>query len=503
MFVIIYTQLLQSSFDIIYNDDLEVLFQSYRGIWTNFTEAYHGRFLLNLFVTFLGVKIPLLFGIHPCEWIKTGACIVKSVLIFIICFQISSNLFVFSNSKNKSFVNIFYTIISVLLLYFLYQNTFKGTYESVMYTALYGFTFPFVLYFLFWGNIFKDYTENSLPNDKKRLIYLSVLSFFVGYSSEFFAFSTITSLTFFLIYILIKDKENIKRYLTIYISNLAGFSLYTLLPGFHNTCDEKVFITSCSSINELLKWFNDALLSIKTTFISDFWIPLLIILLLSIVVCFVNFENKNKKLSVTFFYFLGIMAFAFSMLLVKRHLDSAYSEDDYIYLLHFDIIQQIKIGWFFFIYALVSMLSNKKILFNSLIITLIILVLPFTLSNFANGYKLFVKNAKEFYINKYANLGQGMAAERYKLEYIIVNRKNNGDKLYCLQDNIVHTRLFNDTYYFNEVYGFYSVNCDDGITFYSLDDYYKSFLDDGYAPIDEADINRPDFGKLMKIRRKN
>lgn len=232
-FIIAYTQILQANNDIIDHDDISIMFNySTDFINTYFIHAYHGRFITNTIATFIGVILPLNLDIHPNEWMHGFGTIIKSIWIFIICYLLSSTLFLFIKKKN-----ILYdlcTCLFILIFYFLYQNTFNNTFEAVLYMSFYGFTFPFIIYFIFWKNFIKHFCNKDSESNisKKKIIYLSILSFLVGYSSEFFSFSTFATLTFLIFYLLIKKNYALKNCLFLYLFNIIGVSLYVLLPGF-------------------------------------------------------------------------------------------------------------------------------------------------------------------------------------------------------------------------------------------------------------------------------
>ena len=172
------------------HDDIGSMFYCFNSLLQEFIYAYHGRFITNTIAAFIGVQLPLALNIHPIEWLHSGAILFKSFFIFIICVLLSSNLFIFRKDRgNLSFFEYFYIITSTLLFYFLYQNAFLKTYQSVLYMSFYGFTFPFIVYFIFWNFLISQYVYDYNKSNKSIFI-LCILSFLIGYSSEFFSFST-------------------------------------------------------------------------------------------------------------------------------------------------------------------------------------------------------------------------------------------------------------------------------------------------------------------------
>ena len=119
LFIIIYTQILQASYDIIDHDDIDVLFRFTENFFDNcFINAYHGRFIINTIVTLIGIILPLQFDIHPNCWIQTFGAGIKAIFIFIICYLLSYSLFIF-DKKNNKYKNVI-ALMFILLFYFLY-----------------------------------------------------------------------------------------------------------------------------------------------------------------------------------------------------------------------------------------------------------------------------------------------------------------------------------------------------------------------------------------------
>lgn len=109
IFAIIYSQLVCSAFHSLQGDDYIVMFNYYKGFLKEyFINAYHGRFLTNTIAVLLNVILPLKLNIHPVEWMKTFGSFFKSTFIFLIFFQLSSSIFVYSQKGfSKTTKNIY------------------------------------------------------------------------------------------------------------------------------------------------------------------------------------------------------------------------------------------------------------------------------------------------------------------------------------------------------------------------------------------------------------
>lgn len=486
------------------HDDIWVMFYSFKSLSNEFIQAYHGRFITNTIAAFIGVQLPLTLNIHPIEWMHSGAILFKSFFIFIICFLLSSNVFIFRKDNVKlSALEYFYIIISTLLFYFLYQNAFLKTYQSSMYMSFYGFTFPFIVYFIFWNFLIRqdlyDYKKSN-----KSIFILCILSFLIGYSSEFFSFSTFASLTLMIVYFFFKEKEKILEFLPIYISNIIGFILYVALPGFYITCSDgtKLFISTCSSLNELFDWLNEAYNSLLTVIYNDFLIYTIAILILYLVIFKSKVELKNKKIIGITFYFIGILCIVFSMLLVKRHFPG---ENDYIYIAHFDIIQQIKIGLMFLITALISCLLNFRIIFNIFRAIFFTILLCFTTMNFHDILSLLTTSNNDLYIDKYCNRDYEQKVLRYKMEYMLLEQISRNKDIYLLDNNSifkVYPYDCDDYIYLVYRLNYKYANRNESIIVHSIDEYYEQYLKDGNRPINNIELIKADFNKLLKKYRK-
>ena len=486
------------------HDDIWVMFYSFKSLSNEFIQAYHGRFITNTIAAFIGVQLPLTLNIHPIEWMHSGAILFKSFFIFIICFLLSSNVFIFRKERGKlSLFEYFYIITSTLLFYFLYQTAFLKSYQSVLYMSFYGFTFPFIVYFIFWNFLIRQYVYDYNKFNKSIFI-LSILSFLIGYSSEFFSFSTFASLTLMIVYFFFKEKVIILKFLPIYISNIIGFILYVALPGFYNTCSDeaKLFITTCSSLNELFDWLNEACNSLLTVIYNDFLIYTIAILILYLVIFKSKVELKNKKIIGITFYLIGILCFILSMLFVKRHFPG---ENDYIYIAHFDIIQQIKISLMFLITALISCFVNFRIIFNIFRAIFFTILLCFTSMNFHDILSLLTTSNNDLYIDKYCNRDYEQKVLRYKMEYMLLEQISRNKDIYLLDNNsIFEVFPYDCDDYIYLVYrlNYKYANKNESIIVHSIDEYYEQYLKDGNRPINNIELIKADFNKLLKKYRK-
>lgn len=487
--LILYTQKLQSNFDILIHDDVFVLFDDFKGFFNDFIYAYHGRFLTNTLAHIIAVSIPLKFNIHPIEWMQSGAVFVKSIFIFCICFLIPSTCVILQNKTEKvSLKNYILIPIFTLLLYFFYQNAFISNYASFLYMSFYGFTLPFIPFFIFWQIMLKTYLSDEFNFSKNKLYLTALLAFVVGYSSEFFSFSTFASLTFLTVFWGIKKSKKLKNQLIIYVANILGLALYVSLPGFGRTCEEKIFI-SFSSIQSFINWFFETVQNLEMLVIKEYLPFILITAILFCILIFSKKENKNKKITASLIYLLGILSFYFTMSLVKRHFPNA-EEADYQFLIHFDIIQQMKIALLFLISVQLSFLAEKKAVYNTITAVLLIYSITLTWNNIKDTTLLLVKKQKTEYTQKWANHTVDEYVRRYYAEKKILEAVENNEQI-ILTNLDIDPNCFVDNFdvYMAKIYG---------ISVPRNNVKIESTANDNIEPLLKEQVN---FNDLMKYKR--
>ena len=190
------------------------------------------------------------------------------------------------------------------------------------------------------------------------------------------------------------------------------------------------------------------------------------------------------------------------MLFVKRNLPG---ENDYIYIAHFDMIQQIKISLIFLITALISCFVNFRIIFNIFGAIFFTILLCFTTINFHDTLFLLTTYNNVLYIDKYCNQDYEEKVLMYKMEYMLLEQISRNKDIYILDNNTI----FNVFPYDCEdyIYLLYRLNYkyaakNERIIVHSIDEYYEQYLKDGNNPINNNELLEADFNKLLKKYRK-
>lgn len=500
LFIIIYTQILQASYDVINHDDLSVMFKFTENFFENyFVNAYHGRTITNILATLIGSVLPLSLDIHPNCWIQTFGAGIKAIFIFIICHLLSSSLFVFDKNINK-YKNFLIPVLT-LLFYFLYQNKFNGHFQSVLYMSFYGFTFPFIIFFFFWKKFIKyfcyDNDETFVDRNCKRIIFFSMVSFLTGYSSEFFSCTTLGALTLLIIYLIGNKHKNIRIYVWIYLCLIVGMLLYFFNPGFIGTAIGKNYV-SYSCLSEFKTWYMEVINNLSAVFLSDFIYIVITIIILFIILFFAETENKNKKILTVFFYILSVLFFYLSMSNIRINWDG----DEYLYIMHFDIITQTQIALIFAILLQISFLSGYKYLKNILISVLILCMLYSTKGNLVDMYDLIIKNDKNNYVIKYCNNSLNDILNKYKCEYILLENIKNGKNI-CNNYNIaLRPYEYRSFDYITTTYNVnYEINREN-LDVMSVEQLYEQFLNEGGSSLSQEELDIHDFNVLLHRYRK-
>lgn len=498
LFIIIYTQILSASHDIINHDDLHVMFKSTNFFKEYFVNAYHGRFITNTIATLLGSFLPFFLDIHPISWLQTFGAGIKAFFIFIICYLLSSSLFIFDR-KNNGYKRLLLCIFT-LLFYFLYQIRFKCLYESMLYMSFYGFTFPFILYFFFWKTFIKYFCDdNVIVKNYKHIFFFCILSFLLGCSSEFFSFSSFCTLTLLIFFIFInKFNHKYRNYIyNIYLCFFIGLIFYILNPGFIDTCEGKdlLFFQFLSFFKE---WFAEVTDGLYRIFFSDFIYIASIMFFLFIILLFLKIENKKRKMLLLILYIFGVICFYFSMSFVRMMV-----EDRYLYINHLDIIAEIQIALIFAIILQISFLSDYKYLKNIIIITLLGCLSYYAKENLIDTYNLIVKNNKTEYIYKYNNNLLENILNRYKCEYVLLENIKDERKIYNLGKFIdLRPNNIDCCHYIKMVYNLDCNFSTEQTDITTAEQLYEKFLSDGGNPLSQKELSKYDFDFLLKKYRK-
>jgi hypothetical protein len=451
-----------SKYYVIENDDTYAIFYE-KGC--NFFEcvflrAYKGKLLSNLIIKLTGGTIPFLLGIHPVIWIQTGGAFIKGIFYALFSFCIAKGMFFYKK------INVFYPL-TALICYLLVQNYLYGRYQNELYCSFYSFTFNMIFYFIFWQIFLKKYTENKPAN---FLFY--IFSFFLGMTSEQNAVASLISLFLILIIELIKNKKLNTFVFKVFILSFLGFVFYLSNPIF--IFDIKTKLTA-GALNSSKLQLNEIYEGLKSVFLSDFTLYILLIVILFVIASKIYREEQERKYLLTILsMFIGGLIFYFLLILPKHEIEN------YLYIVHFDVILNIKILFLCIILLEIGLLF-KNISFNLKNNIIIFSVLFFIL--IAELSVILILNPKNdviYYQNRYL-------AERILAYYTYQNKIP-----------VVFSKLgyYADGYYIRGLYQTdFSIN--DRIIKDDLNEVYKIYLKDGGCPILEEEIKRADFQKLL------
>ena len=453
---------------------------------------YHGRIITTLLAVAVGVISPLYFDIHPIEWMKTVGVCIKSIFIFISCYLVALSLFLFSKQTHKKIKN-FYIVIFTTLLYFLYQQNTIDIRET-MYLSYYGFILPFIVYFIFWRKFIKDFCNKNLELSLslKDKFFFASLAFIIGCSAEFFYFSTFAILTFLLIVLFIKKKNNtIKNYMFIYFFNILGLIFFISNPGFTENVEAKLNIFSNFSV-----WVNEVITDLLITFRHDFIILFIIILVLFILISFLQIENKKEKILISFLYILGILSFYLSMAFCRR--TDFYG---YLYLIHFDIVFQIQIALIFIIIVLTSTIFEYKKTYNFLLLFFICCLVYTVRQNISDVFYLLTTNDKYYYRSKYYSYSDNFIKERYLSEYICLETIKQNKYIVTNEERETAPNISDFYSYMKKTYNIqYDIIFKES-SIKSIEYLYNIFLSSNGTPISKEELEKHNFNTLLKRYR--
>lgn len=173
-----------------------------------FSFGHGGGYPGCFFSKFFTQGLPLLFGIHPCDFAGIPHALIKG--IFLVLILLITSFFIKTENKKN---NLFIPSLIVCSLYF-FDEAFKVnsyifcvSYNFYRYVFSFLFTAPFLLF------LFKSFTNSAYAPKAKQIILFSICAYVSGTSSEisFFAltFLICASLSYTLFIFLLEKLLNV------------------------------------------------------------------------------------------------------------------------------------------------------------------------------------------------------------------------------------------------------------------------------------------------------
>lgn len=173
----------------------------------------------------------------------------------------------------------------------------------------------------------------------------------------------------------------------------------------------------------------------------------------------------------------------------------------YLFLIHFDIVVQIKIALLFIIVLMLSFMAKYKYLYNTLLCIFACFFIYSTKQNFLDTYNLIKYNDTKKYISLYKNYPEELIKKRYLLEYICLETIKQ--KRPIVSSDTMELRPC-DVYSYNYIHTIYNNNYaffkDSNIN--SIDKLYNKFLNTVGKPISKEELEKHNFNDLLKRYKK-
>ena len=407
---IIYFVYLFAKYNVVRLDDIYEVFPSKDLSWFSqyFVNVYHGRYVGNFLTKFVGSIIPELFNIHINVWIQTGGAIIKGIFLSIICFMLSNFFFIFRKK------NILYPIIA-FFVYLFYQYNFLGTYQDTLYASFFGFTFPFIFFYLYWQNAIKLTIIEGKVN--RKVFYF--LAFLLGCSTEFTSIVSFFSLAIFCIFAKKLLAEKQKIVLKSFYWLILGMFLYYLNPGFIASAKFKGIIFSLEYfISRTKEIFIEFINGYIEVFYTHFVFYVITILVLAFIIFKISsFQIKNKLMFFIFSFLISGFLFYFVLL----YSGNAPSHENYdLYIFHFDLIMQMKMLFLMIILFELGIIYSDKLLFCISLVAIFVFNYNYNLVKITDELFYFNKYAKKFRFIEYVDALKGKYIKKiYKDRYLL------------------------------------------------------------------------------------
>ena len=201
---------------------------------TVFSLEENGRYVCNIISRIFSLHLPNLFNIHLQNFANTIGAILYTLTFLLLFYR--SALFVKLNEKNPTIFALMTIVPVVAVSKYILSN---GINYSFFYSFQYGYILASIFGISFLYYIF-DYIYNKKELSKSNIIFLSLLGFCAGNSSQIICYSIAITIFGLLLIEFIKTKKFIvlikeNKLLTIpIISFFLGMALMVFCPGFWN-----------------------------------------------------------------------------------------------------------------------------------------------------------------------------------------------------------------------------------------------------------------------------
>ena len=289
----------------------------------------HGGGYLGLFLCkFLSFGLPCLLNIHPDDFICNQAGIIRGIFTCFILMSIS----LFSIFYNKS--KLLY-LFSFLFIIFYYFNCEFNYFTSLVNYNFYRYFFSLLFFSVFWyficSNILKDKKETK--KNYFELFLVCLCGFIVGTSSEIDFFVSAALIILIVIYNLINKKNKFNLNINFYLPMIFLFISmvnFILSPGFKEVAATRGMADIVITF-DMVKEYTNLYLDVCFFKNVSYWIVFIILLILSIIICFRKKTFKNIILPI--FFQISILTVMYSLILCGK----TFGVSDY-FLCHHNIV---------------------------------------------------------------------------------------------------------------------------------------------------------------------
>lgn len=338
-FLVLFFVLLKLNyFSVFFLDDMGVTFGNYALIFPD-----HGSFVAFLPNKFFGYILANYFSLHPQDFLICFGIYVKCLIFLLIPFVVS--LWAFYNNKKTVLFSLFFVFTFLLV----FNSLRFSLVELAMSTAFYRFTFPILIWSIFWFCFYSHYVNNKKPT-MKYIIFMSLLGICLGNSSEVLAIISLISACLIFVFDFVKNSQNsfcgklknmeISLYVP-FVFILLGFILLITNPSFLVQVQMKrERFPEITFFNTLPHFF---------VFLKEYYLKVMckhalpiVVILMNMLTLFVFQKTEYKKfIYFIFSMFAGILIFFFLLFFAgETHYEGGFwlKHNDLQFVLHLCLI---------------------------------------------------------------------------------------------------------------------------------------------------------------------
>ncbi len=426
------------------------------GYGRTFFNPEHGRYIATFINSTFTEHLPYIFNIHPNNFQTIVIVPIKAIVIILFCLVFANSFFIFSKKENEilkfDFENIAFLVVYILSFLVMFNQTYffygiHSFFAATQNTIFWEYSCSLFYYIILFNLIGYHIVNKKFPN-KKNYILILLFTFLAGLSIEIvnapiFFTLTVLYITFLINYKQFNKQTNLKILL------VYGIYILSLLIYYAHPNDSSINYGNMLHFNE---YFYAEILNFAKSYLKDFIIPSLLLLIPIFILIITIAVNKNISSKKSIILFILTCVFSIIFLYLSTFIFGYYNfESRNFWIIEHKWICMYRVMFLYLLILIAGFYTDKlfiydekKNIINKTILGIVVLCIffkPLIIDYYdeISDWRTYQKNDRTYayIIEKYALIQDS--------DYITIPIKNIPDML-VLDSIYSEWRLFNLKY---------------------------------------------------------